>query len=131
LFTVAPVAPLQVRVSSGPRRTVHDVTRATELNVNAGDGDDQLTSTLSRAAFFTVLTMRGQEGNDTLTGGAADERLQGGSGNDAGAFERELAQLRLVAPAAGAELRRIVYGPGEHDNPPATTGESALPGADA
>jgi hypothetical protein len=48
---------------------------------------------------------------------------------NAGAFERELAQLRLIGPAAGAQLRRSVYGAGEHDNAP--TGESALPGADA
>ena len=79
---VAPLAPLQVRVSSGAGRTVHDVTRASELQLNAGGGDDQLTSALSRSAFFTVLTMRGQDGNDTLTGGAADEALVGGSGND-------------------------------------------------
>jgi Ca2+-binding RTX toxin-like protein len=81
-FKVAPVAPLHVRVSSGAGRTVFDVIRSTELGINAGDGDDQLTSTLSRAAFFTVLTMRGQDGNDTLTGGAADEAMFGGAGND-------------------------------------------------
>lgn len=32
------------------------------------------------------------------------------SSPNADALERELTQLRLIGPAAGAELRRIVYG---------------------
>jgi hypothetical protein len=32
---------------------------------------------------------------------------------DADPLERELAQLRVIGPAAGAELRRIFYGHGE------------------
>jgi hypothetical protein len=32
---------------------------------------------------------------------------------DAALLGRELAQLRLIGPAAGAQLRRIVYGDGE------------------
>jgi hypothetical protein len=32
---------------------------------------------------------------------------------DAALLERELAQLSLIGPAAGAELRSIVYGDGE------------------
>jgi hypothetical protein len=36
----------------------------------------------------------------------------------ADAFERELAQLRVIGPAAGAELRRIVFGDIEQAAPP-------------
>jgi hypothetical protein len=48
---------------------------------------------------------------------------------DASPLERELAQLRLIGPAAGAELRRIVYRDSERAaaRPPATAPSPSAP----
>jgi hypothetical protein len=48
---------------------------------------------------------------------------------DAALLERELAQLCLIGPAAGAQLRRIVYGDGDQvaARPPTTAPSRQAP----
>jgi Ca2+-binding RTX toxin-like protein len=71
-----------LRVSSGSGRPVYDVVGANETNINAAGADDVLSSSLPSTPFFTVLSLRGEDGNDSITSGANSENLLGGDGND-------------------------------------------------
>lgn len=59
------------------------VASLTSLTVNAGAGDDTVVLTgLTGVAAGTTITVNGEDGNDILTGGPADEDFNGGAGND-------------------------------------------------
>ncbi|MDO9381233.1 MAG: calcium-binding protein [Hyphomicrobiaceae bacterium] len=67
------------RVSPAPFSL--DIGTTEHLVVNAGDGDDTITTSGNLAALIT-LTLDGGGGNDTITGGNGVDLILGGTGND-------------------------------------------------
>ncbi len=64
-------------------KTVFDAGKVTALVVNAGDGDDKVSTMGSKKNPMTLsVTLNGQAGNDKLDGGGGNDVLVGGLGND-------------------------------------------------
>jgi Ca2+-binding RTX toxin-like protein len=83
---------------------IHDTE---SIIINAGAGDDTLTAGNGLGAF-TVLTLDGGAGNDTITGGDGNDMLIGGDGNDTvtGGRGNDIALL-------GAGDDRFIWNPGD------------------
>ena len=75
------VAP-HIAVSGGPGGLPIDVVNAEALAIQALAGNDTLNAGLGLAAL-TQLTLDGGAGNDAINGGDGNDTLLGGSGNDA------------------------------------------------
>lgn len=80
------------------------VAALTSLTINAGAGDDTVVLTaLSGVPAGAAIIVNGEDGNDVLTGGLADETLNGGPGND------------LIDPGASAGEANVVDGGADVD----------------
>ena len=97
VFTVSNAGNHQVRVANdtttagrslvestgGPGfETVRFNNPTASLVVNSGNGNDTVTIEPMDGAFTASLTVNGQDGNDTVNGGAGDDYVYGDAGDD-------------------------------------------------
>jgi Ca2+-binding RTX toxin-like protein len=113
-FTVAPGATagrISFNRTSAPAFNV-DIGTAERLDLNAGGGDDSMTSTTGTGFF---LDLDGGPGNDTLDGGDDPDLLTGGDGNDRLIGDNNAAGTRDTAQG-GAGDDTLVWNPGDGDD---------------
>ena len=113
-FTVAPGRRRADRLR--PRRRPApfnvDIGTAERLDLNAGGGDDSMTST---TAVGFALDIDGGDGNDTLDGGDGPDQITGGAGNDRIVGDNNPAATRDNSVGGDGD-DTLVWNPGDGDD---------------